>query len=227
MERRSEHALVFMAKWPQAGRAKTRLAPPLTPSEAAELARCFLLDTLDTAATVGADCWIAFAPAASSDDFRRLVGPEIGLIPAEFDSFGDALQSAQQLALAMGYRNVSLVASDLPHLDAGRYLEAFEALKTADVALGPCADGGYYLLAAEQETPSLFRGITWSTSTVYEETLCRAAEAGLCATTLPECSDVDTAADLPLLFAALTERQQPCRTLDLLQSLQGAFMHLA
>jgi glycosyltransferase A (GT-A) superfamily protein (DUF2064 family) len=86
---------------------------------------------------------------------------------------------------------------------------------------------GYYLLAAEQETPSLFRGITWSTSTVYEETLCRAAEAGLCATTLPECSDVDTAADLPLLFAALTERQQPCRTLDLLQSLQGAFMHLA
>jgi uncharacterized protein len=227
MQIRSENALIFMAKWPQAGHAKTRLAPPLSIHEAAEMARCFLLDTLDVAAKVDADRWIAFAPAASSDDFRRLVGPEIGLIPAEFDSFGDALQSAQKAALAMGYRRASLVASDLPHLDAGRYLEAFEALKAADVALGPCADGGYYLLAAERETPSLFRDIAWSTSTVFEETLCHAAAAGLRVAELPECSDVDTAADLAPVFAELAARRRPSRSLDFLQHLQGAFTPIA
>jgi rSAM/selenodomain-associated transferase 1 len=227
MQKRSNHALVFMAKWPEAGRAKTRLAPALTLAEAADLARCFLLDTLDVAASVGADRWIAFAPSASSANFRRLVGPDVGLIPAEFESFGNALQSAQRAALAMGYRSASLVASDLPHLDANRYLDAFDALNAADVALGPCADGGYYLLAAERETPSLFRGIAWSTSTVYEETLCRAAAAGLRVAALPECSDVDTAADLGPLYAQLMERQQPCRSLELLQRLQGAFMRFA
>src|SRR4026207_2554741 len=38
-------ALAVMTKAPQAGRVKTRLVPPLTPQEAAELNKCFLLDT--------------------------------------------------------------------------------------------------------------------------------------------------------------------------------------
>src|SRR6516162_9791361 len=38
-------ALAFMTKAPQAGRVKTRLVPPLTPEEAAELNKCFLRDT--------------------------------------------------------------------------------------------------------------------------------------------------------------------------------------
>src|SRR3712207_8052400 len=48
--RRSQNALVFMAKWPEPRRAKTRLCPPLTPEEAADLARCFVLDMLHEAA---------------------------------------------------------------------------------------------------------------------------------------------------------------------------------
>jgi hypothetical protein len=35
----------MMTKAPQAGRVKTRLVPPLTPDEAAELNKCFLRDT--------------------------------------------------------------------------------------------------------------------------------------------------------------------------------------
>ena len=38
-------ALAVMTKAPQAGRVKTRLIPPLTPEDAAELNRCFLRDT--------------------------------------------------------------------------------------------------------------------------------------------------------------------------------------
>jgi len=38
-------ALAVMTKAPQAGRVKTRLVPPLTPEEAAELNKCFLRDT--------------------------------------------------------------------------------------------------------------------------------------------------------------------------------------
>ena len=40
-------ALIVVAKEPQAGRTKTRLSPPLSGEQAAELYRCFLLDTLE------------------------------------------------------------------------------------------------------------------------------------------------------------------------------------
>ena len=54
-------ALAVMTKAPQAGRVKTRLVPPLTPEEAAELNKCFLRDT---------------AAAISSACRRRPVGDE-------------------------------------------------------------------------------------------------------------------------------------------------------
>ena len=46
-------ALAVMTKAPQAGRVKTRLVPPLTPEEAAELNKCFLRDT---AAAISTAC---------------------------------------------------------------------------------------------------------------------------------------------------------------------------
>ena len=46
-------ALAVMTKAPQAGRVKTRLVPPLTPEEAAELNKCFLRDT---AASISTAC---------------------------------------------------------------------------------------------------------------------------------------------------------------------------
>src|SRR5207244_10400105 len=46
-------ALAVMTKAPQAGRVKTRLVPPLTPEEAAELSKCFLRDT---AAAISSAC---------------------------------------------------------------------------------------------------------------------------------------------------------------------------
>ncbi|MFN8559202.1 MAG: hypothetical protein U0531_18305 [Dehalococcoidia bacterium] len=62
MRPRHDCALVFMAKWPEPGRAKTRLSPPLSTDDAADLARCFLLDTLEEAGRAAVDRWLAFAP---------------------------------------------------------------------------------------------------------------------------------------------------------------------
>src|SRR5215475_8725424 len=46
-------ALVVMTKAPQAGLVKTRLVPPLTPEDAADLNKCFLRDT---AASISIAC---------------------------------------------------------------------------------------------------------------------------------------------------------------------------
>jgi hypothetical protein len=119
----------------------------------------------------------------------------------------------------MGYRRVALVGSDLPHLPAVRYAEAFAALDRADTVIGPSGDGGYYLLAAERETPALFENITWSTEIVYRQTLDRAAAAGLRVAEIAPCDDVDTAEDLTFLLDALRQYPGAGYTLRLLERL--------
>lgn len=219
MRRQSENALVFMAKWPHPGQAKTRLCPPLTAVEAADLARAFLLDTLAEAARADADLLLAFAPVSAAEDFRRLLGPCLGLIPAEAAHLGIALREGQRAALARGYRRVALVGSDLPHLPAVRYAEAFAALDGADAVIGPSADGGYYLLATQHETPVLFEDITWSTAVVFRETMERAVAAGLRMAEIAPCDDVDTVDDLLPLWRALRRHPGAGHTLALLERL--------
>src|SRR5690242_12731832 len=137
VRRTSDNALVFMAKWPEPGRAKTRLSPPLSLDQAAALARAFLLDTLAGAAGADADRWLAFAPRSSAASFRALVGDGIGLLPAEGRDLGEALRSAQAAMFAAGYRRVALVSSDIPHLDPANYGRAWDALDSAGALLGP------------------------------------------------------------------------------------------
>src|SRR5580765_4731964 len=62
-------ALAVMTKAPQPGRVKTRLVPPLTPEEAAELNKCFLRDT---AAAISTAC--SRRPACPPQPRRRRAG---------------------------------------------------------------------------------------------------------------------------------------------------------
>ncbi|MCY3710949.1 MAG: glycosyltransferase [Caldilineaceae bacterium] len=79
-------ALLVMAKQPVAGRAKTRLVPPLTGSSAASLYHCFLQDILATVRVAAQQAafipGIAYTPAAARDFFRRLA-PDFWLIPQQ------------------------------------------------------------------------------------------------------------------------------------------------
>ncbi len=82
----ASRALLVMAKQPVAGRAKTRLVPPLTSSSAASLYHCFLQDILATVrAAAQQEAFIpgiAYTPAAARDFFRRLA-PDFRLIPQQ------------------------------------------------------------------------------------------------------------------------------------------------
>ena len=82
----ARRALLVMAKQPVAGRAKTRLVPPLTSSSAASLYHCFLQDILATVrAAAQQEAFmpgIAYTPAAARDFFHQLA-PDFQLIPQQ------------------------------------------------------------------------------------------------------------------------------------------------
>lgn len=103
----------------------------------------------------------------------------------------DALQSMLARADA-----AILIGTDCPDLSVGLLVEAFEALRTSDVVIGPAFDGGYYLIGLRRQAPALFEGVAWGTSEVLAATLARAASLGLVVHKLPTLSDVDEPGDL-------------------------------
>ncbi len=187
-------AIGVVAKAPLPGVAKTRLCPPLTPEQAAMVARALLFDTVRAARASGFDPWCSYlGPRAA---FAGLVPPGVPLVAQIGDSFGERLATVQRDLFAHGYDRVVLLGADCPTVTVADLRQAVTALDTADVVLGPARDGGYTLLGARAPCSALFTGVTLETDTVFDATW-RAAEAwGLSVGFLPARHDIDTFDDL-------------------------------
>jgi hypothetical protein len=196
-------ALIVVAKRPDPGETKTRLAPPLAPAQAARLYEAFLLDTLDLVRAVPqARPFLAYLPASERDYFRALA-PDFTLLCQRGPDLGARLDNALSDCLGSGFARAVIMNSDSPTLPAEYLRRAFAALAEADGVLGPADDGGYYLIGLRRPAPRLLREVQMSTSTAARDTLRLAAAEGLEMAELPAWYDVDTPADLDRLRAEL------------------------
>lgn len=196
-------ALLVIAKRPRAGETKTRLCPPLSPARAADLYAAFLDDTLDIARAVpGVRRFINYAPPEAAASFRALA-PDFDLLPQTGPDLGARLDHALTACLTAGFARAVITDSDSPTLPAAHVARAFDLLGEADVVLGPCADGGYYLIGLTRPCPRLLREVPMSTPTVLQDTLTLARTEGLRVALLPPWYDVDTAAELAQLQTEL------------------------
>lgn len=216
-------ALAAMAKVPVAGEVKTRLCPPLRPEQAAELARCFLEDRVAQLGGLPAsDRLVAFTPPERVAELRALLPPDVRLLPQRGADLGERMSRLLSDLLAEGYAGAIAVGTDTPTLPTAYLVEASEALRSgvADVVLGPSEDGGYYLIGLGAPAPELFVDMSWSTATVYAETLARAGATGRRTSILPSWFDVDRVPDLARLGRP-PERgaYRPRRTLAFLAAL--------
>ena len=87
--------------------------------------------------------------------------------------------------------------------------EAWNALKVADLVLGPAEDGGYWLIGLRNDQPGLFPDIPWSSKEVFSETMARAKTLGLKTVLLRTLSDVDTREDWEQFISAESRVQRP------------------
>lgn len=215
----SRSAVVLFAKAPRPGAVKTRLCPPLSPTMAARLYRCFLLDALDRVRTVdGTTPAVAYAPRRSRRFFAA-ARPGMLLIPQTGADLGARMAGVFQRLFGQGFEAVVLIGADSPTLPPDYLRRAIRALDDVGVdgVIGPSEDGGYYLIGLRQPCPELFAGIAWSTARVMDQTLARARRSGRRLRTLPAWYDVDTVEDLRRLAAELKGRRgSPVRTRHLL-----------
>lgn len=190
-------AIAVMAKAPRIGEVKTRLVPPLSPAEAAELSAHFLKDISDNILAAAQlqpiDGYMAYSPAGSEALFRSLLPPGIALLPPRHNGLGASLYDAAEDLLAAGYGAACLVNADSPTLPTAVLAEAAGAIRAPGdrLVLGPAADGGYYLIGLKRSHRRLFEDIDWSTERVFSQTVERAAELVLETVTLPVWYDVD------------------------------------
>ena len=202
-------AVAIMAKASVAGTVKTRLVPPLTDQEAAELNTCCLADIatniVAAAERVPIHGFAAYHPSGSEEFFKDLLPDGFALLPPKEPTLGRSLFHAARDLFAAGYGSVCLVNGDSPTLPTELLMKAVRHLNEPGnrVVLGPAADGGYYLIGMKQLHERLFEEIDWSTERVYRQTLTRADEIGLPVAALAEWYDVDDESSLRLLAREL------------------------
>src|SRR6266536_4875206 len=118
-------ALAVMTKAPQAGRVKTRLVPPLTPDEAAELNKCFLRDTaaaISNAAGADTACGIAvYTPVGAESAYTDILPADFSLLPQRGDKFGERLYLAIEDLCKCGFDSLCLIDSDSPTVPAENF----------------------------------------------------------------------------------------------------------
>ncbi|OAH14870.1 TIGR04282 family arsenosugar biosynthesis glycosyltransferase [Streptomyces jeddahensis] len=188
-------SLLVIAKEPLPGRVKTRLTPPFTPAEAAQLAEAALVDTLHT---------VLAAPA------RRRVLVLDGTAGAWLPSGIEVVpQSAggldERLAAAFGECTgpTLLIGMDTPQVTPGLLAPALEpgAWRDCDAWFGPAEDGGFWALGLAEPDPGLLRGVPMSTAATGAAQRDRLAAAGLRVRDLAWLRDVDTASDAEVVAA--------------------------
>jgi len=204
-------ALAVMTKAPRAGQVKTRLVPPLTPEEAAQLNVCFLRDT---AAAIAKACGTTargvgvYTPIGAEGAYIDILPSDFELLPQRGDGFGERLAFATADLFQCGFGSVCLIDSDSPTVSGDVYAGAVEMLSKAGdrVVLGPSDDGGYYLIGLKRTRRELFEQIDWSTERVLDQTKTRARELNLDVSLLRTGYDVDDAAALRRLCDELLSK---------------------
>jgi len=193
--------LIIFTRYPETGKAKTRLIPALGAEGAAALHRRMADHTLVQVQALQFQhplCVEVRFAGGDRDLMQRWLGTDLMYTVQGEGDVGDRMGRSFQSAFDASVDRAVIIGTDCPDLNATLLDQAFRELQQHDLVLGPASDGGYYLIGLRRLIPQLFIGMEWSTATVLERTLEIAAELNLSVALLPVLSDVDYPADLEI-----------------------------
>ena len=157
--------VALFTRWPEAGKAKTRLIPALGAQGAADLHRRLTEKTVATVRAAGLALEIRVTGAEPAA-FRNWLG-EADIIDQGDGDLGDRLARAAEILPAL------LLGADIPGLKPCHLTTAAAVLADHPAVIGPANDGGYWLLGLAVPMPALFRDMAWGTDRVLTTTLAR------------------------------------------------------
>lgn len=226
-------ALVVMARYPEAGKTKTRLARTIGQAEAAQLYQAFLTD-LATRFAGQDDYRLHWAYTPTDVDYQSFVATlaphyvhQMWCFPQQGTDFAERLHHAFRWTQQQGFERTILIGSDSPQIGHDIIERAQAALDHTDVVLGPADDGGYYLIAMHKPY-DVFSGIPMSTAVVAQMTIEAAQRQGLKVHLLDSLFDIDELPDLQRLAQLLaTDRTLAPATANYLTTMRSLHDHNA
>lgn len=196
----SPDTLVVMARRPERGQVKTRLARTLGDAAACELYTAFMRDIR---ARLTNGTWrLVWAVTPAGTGLADIFGGEVEILDQRGADLGERMHHCFADLFAAGARRVVMIGADAPHLGRDTIAAAFAALEQNDAVLAPTRDGGYCLVGLRR-LHDIFAGIPMGTAAVLRLTRERAARLGLAVHLLPETFDIDEEDDLRELAAHL------------------------
>ena len=201
---------MVLARWPVPGRCKRRLAAGIGRQRAAGVQQRLNRHTLAAAlalpqlsgGSIAPELVLAADPLGprAARRWATQLGTHRG-VGQGGGGLGLRMQRQLQRTWREGAEQVVLIGSDLPELQPADLVAAFQALEQAPLALGPAADGGYWLIGLARSAPPqlagrLCSGMPWGSAQVLERTLAAARALGVEPVLLHERADLDRAADL-------------------------------
>lgn len=194
----SEQLIIF-TRYPEPGKAKTRLIPVLGKEGAANLHRLMAQRMIANAISLqnSRQLSVAIHYTGSSEQLMQdWLGTDLSYHQQSGGDLGARMSGALQKSLDLGIDKVVIIGTDCPTLKLEIIAKAFDELSDQDLVLGPAKDGGYYLIGLCRIMPELFEGIKWGTSEVFADTLAIAQKLNLSIAVLPILADIDRPEDL-------------------------------
>lgn len=193
-----EVAVLLFAKFPEPGKVNTRMCPPLSPKEAAALHRaslsCVCASVLQSSSYA---LTLVVTPDDRLEELKNLShSSTTSFRPQGRGDLGERLRRAVVKVFDEGCLKLILLGADSPSLPAGYLDQAVAELDRHASVIGPCDDGGYYLLGMSSPMVDLLDDIEWGTDRVLQQTLDRASGAGVDLFELPPWYDLDRFGDL-------------------------------
>jgi rSAM/selenodomain-associated transferase 1 len=206
--------LIIFTRYPVPGKTKTRMIPALGEQGAADL-HCRMAEyTLLNLLTLGCDQSLEIGIYYSGGARALMQNWLDPIISSFFENhshsrinpisyhaqIGEDLGKRMQGAFEDGFNHkiekMIIIGTDCPDLSQNLIEEAFLALNSHDVVLGPASDGGYYLIGLSQSFPMLFNHIDWGSDRVLAQTKKIIEQENLSVYDLPVLTDVDRPDDL-------------------------------
>ena len=166
--------LLIFAKSPILGKVKNRLSKNIGLESSLQIYKRLLEHTAS----------VAHESRIKTVLFQNELNPELKITfknVADYQiqegrNLGEKMETAFRWAFSQKYENVILIGSDLWSLDKSTLIEAKKALEHNDVVIGPCYDGGYYLIGMKNFNNKIFKNISWSKKQVFKQTLSKVLE---------------------------------------------------
>ncbi len=186
--------LLIFVKQPIRGQVKTRLAATMGDQAALDIYRQLLERTRAITQPLTCDKRVCYTPEIQHND--QWDKSHYQKVRQHAGDLGERMRKAFENGFEQGYQQICIIGSDCYELTTDIIHQAFAALATHDMTIGPSTDGGYYLLGMNRLYSDLFENKPWSTSSVYTDTIRDARQHQRSWQALPKLTDIDREADL-------------------------------